>query len=370
MSLHRLSRPIRSLLRVATGVLAICLVFSGLFVVANADDVDTSRFTKRPYVAIGAGPTHLRPHSPNPALTIDDNSDVGAHVAIGYDFSRLFTAELYAASLGSAAVGFLGAPVGDVDYEVFGLSGIAYLLNTQSGTFLNSSNGRGDFRREGLSLYGRFGIGSLSNDSNVSFRRDHASHAVFGVGLEYGFRNGIALRGEYMAIDTDAQYITASILKRFGKVPSAPTQRIATAKVPDSDEPKNGIAIDPLPTPLQGKYDGPTMFRPIVPPYIYFEFDKADLSASSVDKLDAFIEEMKKSDLDIEIQGHTDWIAGPEYNMGLSLRRAAAVRDYLVNRGMGPDRMETRGFGETRPISTNTTAVGRSQNRRVEMHLR
>jgi len=117
-------------------------------------------------------------------------------------------------------------------------------------------------------------------------------------------------------------------------------------------------------------YDGPTMFRPIVPPYVYFDFDKSDLTDASVAKLDAFIEQMKKSDLDIDIHGHTDWVAGPEYNMALSLRRAAAVQDYLVSRGMAQGRLATRGFGESRPISTNLTAVGRSQNRRVEMHLR
>ena len=74
--------------------------------------------------------------------------------------------------------------------------------------------------------------------------------------------------------------------------------------------------------------------------------------------------------LDIEIQGHTDWIGGQEFNLALSQRRAAAIRDYLASRGFSQERLDTRGFGESRPISTNTTVIGRSQNRRVEMRLK
>ena len=372
---RRLLCMARSLFRFGSAVFAIGLIVSGLHVVANADEsgndvLTNSSFVKRPYVAAGAGLTHLKPRSPNPALTIEDDRDAGFHVAIGYDFSRLLSAEVYVASLGSASVGFFGAPVGDIDYQVYGASAIAYLLNSRSGTFLNSSNGRGDARREGLSLYGRFGIGGLRNDGDVNYRRDHVSHVVFGAGLEYGFSNGLALRGEYITMDTDAQYVTASLVKRFGKSAPEPAKKIAADKVPAGDAATTGVVIDPLPRGPQAPYDGPTMFRPIVPPYIYFDFDKSDLSATSLAKLDSFVDQMKKSELDIEIQGHTDWVAGPEYNMALSLRRAAAVRDYLVSRGMGQGRLETRGFGESRPISSNTTAVGRSQNRRVEMHLK
>jgi len=244
-------RKLRPLCRFGSGTFAVVLIISGLQVVANADDISSNigseyRFTKRPYVAAGAGLTHLKPRSPNSALTIEDDRDAGAHLAIGYDFSRLLSAELYAASLGSASVGFLGAPVGDVDYQVFGISAIAYLLNTQSGTFLNRSNGRGDARRTGMSLYGRFGVGGLGNSSDVAYRRDHSSHAVFGVGLEYGFENGFAVRGEYMSMDTDAQYVTASLVKRFGRTPAVPTAKTADKNDPPADDASTGIDIEPF----------------------------------------------------------------------------------------------------------------------------
>ena len=76
MSLARVVRPI---FRTCSGVFAVSLILGGLYAVANADessnDVSKSSFVKRPYVAIGAGPTHLKPRSPSPiALTIQDDN--------------------------------------------------------------------------------------------------------------------------------------------------------------------------------------------------------------------------------------------------------------------------------------------------------
>jgi outer membrane protein OmpA-like peptidoglycan-associated protein len=70
----------------------------------------------------------------------------------------------------------------------------------------------------------------------------------------------------------------------------------------------------------------------------------------------------------MSIEGHTDSIGTEAYNQGLSERRAAAVKNYLVKQGV-PDgsRMTTVGYGESRPIADNKTPEGRFQNRRVEI---
>ena len=68
----------------------------------------------------------------------------------------------------------------------------------------------------------------------------------------------------------------------------------------------------------------------------------------------------------VEVQGHCDIRGGHEYNMGLSQRRAEAVRDYLVSKGIEASKLVARGYGLTRPIADNTTKEGMSQNRRVE----
>jgi len=68
----------------------------------------------------------------------------------------------------------------------------------------------------------------------------------------------------------------------------------------------------------------------------------------------------------IYIEGHTDNRGGAEFNRNLSRRRAESVRNYFINRGVAPERLEARGYGPDRPIAPNTTAQGRAANRRVE----
>jgi OmpA-OmpF porin, OOP family len=69
----------------------------------------------------------------------------------------------------------------------------------------------------------------------------------------------------------------------------------------------------------------------------------------------------------VEIGGHTDSQGNDDYNKTLSLDRAKSVMNYLVLRGISPDRLVARGYGETKPIADNATAEGRAENRRVEM---
>ncbi len=71
--------------------------------------------------------------------------------------------------------------------------------------------------------------------------------------------------------------------------------------------------------------------------------------------------------LRIQVEGHTDSVGGEEYNQKLSEERAGAVRDYLVGQGVSHDMVSARGFGKTRPVTSNDTAAGRQQNRRVEL---
>jgi outer membrane protein OmpA-like peptidoglycan-associated protein len=70
----------------------------------------------------------------------------------------------------------------------------------------------------------------------------------------------------------------------------------------------------------------------------------------------------------ISVEGHTDSVGSAQYNQGLSERRAAAVKDYLVkNGGVASDRIQSVGYGETKPIADNATSKGKFDNRRVEI---
>jgi outer membrane protein OmpA-like peptidoglycan-associated protein len=73
--------------------------------------------------------------------------------------------------------------------------------------------------------------------------------------------------------------------------------------------------------------------------------------------------------LHLEVEGHTDSVGGDDYNQQLSEKRAGAVRDYLVQQGIGGDGIVARGLGKTQPVATNDTPEGRQQNRRVELVL-
>jgi outer membrane protein OmpA-like peptidoglycan-associated protein len=107
-----------------------------------------------------------------------------------------------------------------------------------------------------------------------------------------------------------------------------------------------------------------------MPGNITFQTGSADLNASFFKVLDGVtmvVQEYNKTL--IVVSGHTDNVGKPEKNQALSERRAASVAQYLASRGVDGQRITTAGYGEDKPIASNTTAEGRSQNRRVEVTL-
>ncbi|GBC62992.1 flagellar motor protein MotB [Desulfonema ishimotonii] len=101
---------------------------------------------------------------------------------------------------------------------------------------------------------------------------------------------------------------------------------------------------------------------------VLFSSGKADLmpgAMRTLDKLTAFLKENPERNLVIE--GHTDNVGSDAFNLDLSQRRADSVRNALMNRGVGSDRISTKGYGERYPVAGNETRAGRQQNRRVEI---
>lgn len=101
---------------------------------------------------------------------------------------------------------------------------------------------------------------------------------------------------------------------------------------------------------------------------VNFAFDSAVLKPNAKEKIDKAVAHIQKmSDETFELLGHTDSIGTEEYNLGLSQRRADAVRNAMIKLGVAPERLIARGYGESKPIATNSTKEGRAQNRRVEL---
>jgi OOP family OmpA-OmpF porin len=103
---------------------------------------------------------------------------------------------------------------------------------------------------------------------------------------------------------------------------------------------------------------------------VQFESNSSELTAGSSEALDKAVAEMNKYDhLRIEIQAHTDDTGDANYNQSLSQKRAESVREYMVDKGIAADRMEVKGYGESKPIADNNTREGRAANRRVELKI-
>lgn len=101
-----------------------------------------------------------------------------------------------------------------------------------------------------------------------------------------------------------------------------------------------------------------------------FDFDKAILKPNGKKALDALVGDAKAVTVTkIVIEGHADSIGTDAYNQKLSERRAQAVKAYLTGKGVNPQKMETVGYGESRPVADNKTSAGRAQNRRVNVNI-
>ncbi|WP_151447372.1 outer membrane protein OmpA [Lacisediminimonas profundi] len=127
-------------------------------------------------------------------------------------------------------------------------------------------------------------------------------------------------------------------------------------------------AIAPAPKPAPAP--APTSEKVTFAADTFFDFDKAVLKADGKAKLDDLTSKLKGINLEVIIAvGHTDSVGTDKYNQKLSVRRAEAVKAYLVSKGIEANRVYTEGKGEKQPVADNKTSAGRAKNRRVEIEV-
>lgn len=141
------------------------------------------------------------------------------------------------------------------------------------------------------------------------------------------------------------------------------------------------VSVVPLPGANRELYAGMEMVddyfeevkidKTLILENVYFDIDQYEIRPDGIDDLNKIILKLKEfPEIMVSIWGHTDSVADENYNLVLSLKRANAVKDYLIRNGIAENRIMTEGFGETVPLRTNETAEGRAFNRRVELRRR
>lgn len=152
--------------------------------------------------------------------------------------------------------------------------------------------------------------------------------------------------------------------------PDTPCSVIASADGCPMDSDKDGVvdAEDVCPnTPRTAPVDKDGCWRPAP---ILFNFNQDEIKPRHRPTLYTVARVMHQNPgLKIEIHGHTDSIGAEAYNQGLSMRRARAAAEVLMDKGIAGDRIETQGFGFARPAAPNETEAGRSMNRRAEIRI-
>jgi outer membrane protein OmpA-like peptidoglycan-associated protein len=139
-------------------------------------------------------------------------------------------------------------------------------------------------------------------------------------------------------------------------------------KCPDQPEDMDGDRDEDGCPDLKAEFDGCSVK---IRDKVFFKFNKWDIDPRSFELLDdvATVMNQVPEELHFRVEGHTDSKGSATYNRNLSQRRADAVKDYLVSKGVKSGRLSASGFGEDRPIDTNRTSDGRARNRRVEFNV-
>jgi OmpA-OmpF porin, OOP family len=139
--------------------------------------------------------------------------------------------------------------------------------------------------------------------------------------------------------------------------------------------PPPAAVVAPAPAPAAAPAPAPAPQPPAATKVTYaadafFDFDKAVLKPEGKAKLDDLVGKVQGINLEVIIAvGHTDSVGTDTYNQKLSVRRAEAVKAYLVSKGIEKNRVYTEGKGEKQPVADNKTAEGRAKNRRVEIEV-
>ena len=166
----------------------------------------------------------------------------------------------------------------------------------------------------------------------------------------------------------DANWTPATAAKGCDGAIAAPAPAPAPAAAP---APAPAAAAAPAPAPKPATPPPPPAATKVTyAADAFFDTGKAVLKPEGKAKLDDLAGKVKGINLEVIIAvGHTDSVGGDAYNQKLSVKRAEAVKAYLVSKGIEKNRVYTEGKGEKQPVADNKTKEGKAKNRRVEIEV-
>jgi OOP family OmpA-OmpF porin len=157
--------------------------------------------------------------------------------------------------------------------------------------------------------------------------------------------------------------------------PAPASAEAAAAAAPEPEPepvpaPVPAAAAAPAPAPAPAAAAAPSAEKVTFEADTFFDFDKFTLKPAGKAKLEDLVSKLTGTDIEVVVAtGHTDSVGTEAYNQKLSMRRANAVKAFLVSKGIPADRVFTEGKGESKPVASNKTSEGRAKNRRVDVEV-
>lgn len=237
-------------------------------------------------------------------------------------------------------------------------------------------------RNPGFAPYAVMGLGYLR--TRIPGDSDNSLMANLGLGFLKQLNDDVALRADAryrwnhndLAGMNDNGFgdwlVTLGLQIALERKPEAKPQPVAAPAAVPAPAHQAAPAAEPAKPPPASALDKAKPGDVIVILHgVNFEFDSAKLRPDAVEILKEAVAALKRrSDINVDIVGHTCHIGTEAYNQGLSERRAKSVYDFFVANGIAASRLSSKGFGETKPAVDNATREGRAKNRRVELHVK